>query len=197
MANSARTTAEQMEDVMGSLSEANVYILAGELGMAEESYASALDDAERSFGECHVTTLKCLECMARCCKMQGKMDLAIPMYERFISLRDEAEKRRIKNVFDSGSLATVYQELGDCLETSGRIEESEAMQSRAEKVLGVLKERVEQIERKEQEDGEEEEEGEEKEEEEEEEEEEDEDEDEDEDSETKENTRTNGKSWRF
>ena len=46
---------------------------------------------------------------------------------------------------------TVYQELGECLGATGRIEENEAMQSRAEKVFGVLRERVEQIERKEQE----------------------------------------------
>ncbi|GMI39321.1 hypothetical protein TrCOL_g9492 [Triparma columacea] len=182
MEDSARSAAENMDCVMGSLSEANVYILAGELGMAEESYASALDDAERSFGECHITTLKCLECMARCCKMQGKMDLAIPMYERFISLRDEAEKRGIKNMFDSGSLVTVYQELGECLGATGRIEENEAMQSRAEKVFGVLRERVEQIERKEQENEDEEEEDEE-------EEEESDGDDENSDSETKENTR--------
>ena len=81
--------------------------------------------------------------------MQGKMDLAIPMYERLVALRDEGESKDEEEVFngskfDAGSMASIYQELAQCLEKVGRNGESEAMASRGGKVYEVLKENVEE-----------------------------------------------------
>jgi hypothetical protein len=128
-----------LSDVMASMSEAMQYLQANELSLAEDAYAAALDSAESSLGEDHQMTLRALECMARCCKMQGKMDLAVPMYERLVEIKDKQAGGRVET-----SLAVVYAELGECYEIQGRVEDANKMKSRSSKVMRSWEEKQEE-----------------------------------------------------
>ena len=125
-----------VSSVMSSMSEAMQYVLANELTLAEDAYASALDTADGSLGEGHPMTIRALECMARCCKMQGKMDLAVPLFERLVLIKDGQQGGSLET-----SMAVVYADLGECYRTLGREEDEKKMMSRSAKVMACWEEK--------------------------------------------------------
>jgi len=144
---------EVMSSVTELCSEAMIYLQSSEPSLAEEAYAAALDLSETELGESHFATLRVLELLARCMKMQeGKVDVAVPMLERLIELREEGEGR------EEVSMASVYLDLAECYRRTGREEEAGEMEKRSEKVMVVVKEKMDRQEEKEQEREEEEEE---------------------------------------
>mmetsp|Transcript_14413 Transcript_14413/g.28689 ORF Transcript_14413/g.28689 Transcript_14413/m.28689 type:complete len:177 (+) Transcript_14413:143-673(+) len=143
-------------DITEAMQEGLVYLSANEFKLAEGCYARALDMSELAFGESHFTTKKSLECMARCLMKQKDLALAVPMYERLVAIHDASGSG------GEGDMASVFVELGECLVEVGREEDGRRMMSRGDKMLNVLQERVEEMEREEKEDDGEEEDGDEK-----------------------------------
>ena len=136
-------------EITEAMHEGLIYLSSNEYKLAEECYARALDISEASFGESHFTTKKSLECMARCLMKQKDLDLAVPMYERLVAIHDASGSG------GEGDMANVFVELGECLVEVGRKEDGRKMQSRGEKLAGVLQEKVEEMEREEKEEADE------------------------------------------
>lgn len=76
--------------------------------------------------------------------------MAVMMFERLINLKENESS-------EESMMVQVYSDLGECYKFVGREEESKLMESRSEKVLNILKEKVDEQERKWQESSEEEE----------------------------------------
>ncbi|GMH89920.1 hypothetical protein TrST_g13438 [Triparma strigata] len=130
----------QITDLMSS---SLIYLSSSSYPLAEDSYARALDLSEKTYGEAHPTTVKCLEYLSRCLKMQGKWDLSVKMLERVVSLREEMEGE------DDAGMLGVYSDLEECCREMGRGEEGEGWRRRRKMVMGVMKQRIEENEQKE------------------------------------------------
>ena len=74
--------------------------------------------------------------------MQGKMDLAVPMYERLIEIKEKEGGTRSGRV--ETSMAVVYTDLGECYSSLGRVDEANKMRSRSEKIMDVKKKELEE-----------------------------------------------------
>ena len=139
---------ETLDTIMETMQEGLIYLSSNEYKLAEDCYARALDLAESKYGETHFTTKKSLECVARCLYKQKDLVLAVPMYERLVAIHDSTSKA---NDSGEGDMASVFIELGECFVEVGREEEGIKMKSRGEKLLGVLQDKVEEMEREEEE----------------------------------------------
>jgi tetratricopeptide (TPR) repeat protein len=131
------------DEIVNLMNEALVYLQSSEPSLAEDSYASALSEAESTLGESHPMTLKCLECLARVYKMQGgtdKTNFAVALYEKLIDIKDQDRNNKTSQ---PSEMVNVYAELGDCYKILGMLDEALKMESRAEKAFAIMKEKFE------------------------------------------------------
>jgi hypothetical protein len=87
-------------------------------------------------------TLRCLELLSRCIKRQGKHALASPMLEQLVSLKTESKEGGA-----DASMASVFSDLAECYRAVGREEDAGKMDSRGDKVVNVVKEKLEELDR--------------------------------------------------
>ena len=131
-----------MESISRKLMEALGHVQTGDLVLAEDAYAEALGECTAAYGETHKMTASTLGHLARTCAARGKLDLAVPMYERLRqvldALSEAGEDVSADRAHVAMELASAYREAGNG-EAAGKIE------AEADAAVDMARQRLEKL----------------------------------------------------
>jgi CHAT domain-containing protein len=111
---------------------ANVYVLTGRYGEAEELYQHELTILEKTKGATSVPVAGALNNLASAYDLQGKFGQAVAAYQRVLTMREKALGANHPDVSDAlNNLALVYKAQGNTTEAASLLQRALAIRERA------------------------------------------------------------------
>lgn len=121
-----RSPAPLMETINPILAHALNLLKQNNTESAEKEFARAATACCTAFGENDIVTARTVAHLARVCASRGKLDLAIPMYERILRIHE------VLPVPSNSDHAMVLTELAGLRECSGSTQAAEDLRRRAD-----------------------------------------------------------------
>lgn len=131
-----------MDSAMRLMREGLGFLQAENYGLAEESYAEALEVLTKAHGESHPMVATVLGHLARACKLQNKREIAAAMFARQLRMLETEEALQAL----VAERATAILELTDLYHELGRHEQAEALEKQADGMLDGVQDRLREIE---------------------------------------------------
>jgi CHAT domain-containing protein len=111
---------------------ANVYVVTGRYGEAEELYQHELTILENTKGPTSVPVAGTLNNLASAYDLQGKFEQAVAVYQRVLTIREKALGENHPDVSDAlNNLALVYEEQGKTTEAANLLQRALAIREKA------------------------------------------------------------------
>lgn len=128
-----------METINPLLANAMDLLKHGKIELAEPEFARAATACVAEFGEKDIVTARTLSHLARVCSSLGKIDLAVPMYERILRIHEALP------VPANSDHAVALLELAELREDGGRQQDVGILRRRADAIITQVGARMEDM----------------------------------------------------